>query len=175
MIKIGITGGIGCGKSYICDKLRKEGYPVYDCDTEAKRLMTTSTSIIDGLKQIAGQESYNEDGTLNVAHIAQFLFASPENQNLLNSLVHPVVKQDFIQWAERQTSDKVYIESAILFESGMRDIVDLVGFVSASLETRIKRIMARDNITREHALEWINKQMPDEEKRKLADFVIEND
>lgn len=174
MTKIGITGGIGCGKSYVCNKFREQGYPVYDCDKEAKRLMVEDKFIISQIKQLVGYEAYLPDGTLNVPLLAKYLFQSPENQTRLNLIVHPAVKDDFLRWADRQTSDKVFIESAILFEAGFRDVVDMVGFVSAPLETRIQRIMKRDKTTREHAIEWISKQMPDEEKRKLADFVIEN-
>ena len=174
MTKVGITGGIGCGKSYMCNKFREQGYPVYDCDKEARRLMTENQDIIHGLKMMAGGDCYNDDGTLNVPFVAAFLFASPENQKRLNALVHPKVKEDFLQWAECQDSDKVFLESAILIEAGFRDVVDMVGFVSAPLETRIQRIMTRDHTTRQHALEWIQKQLPDEEKRKLCDFTIDN-
>lgn len=174
-MKIGITGGIGSGKSYICERFRKEGYPVYDCDKEAKRLMVEDPEIIHGLKMMAGGDCYNDDGTLNVPFVAKFLFASPENQTRLNQLVHPRVKADFLRWADEHKTDKVFLESAILFEAGFRDVVDAVGFVSAPKETRIQRIMQRDNTTREHAEEWISRQMPDEEKRKLSDFVIDND
>lgn len=174
MIKIGITGGIGSGKSYICDKFRKEGYPVYDCDKEAKRLMVEDKFIISQIKKLVGYEAYLPDGTLNIQLLAKYLFQSSENQARLNLIVHPAVKSDFEKWVSLQTSEKVFMESAILFESGFRDVVDLVGFVSAPLETRIQRIMKRDHATREHAIQWISKQMPDEEKRKLADFVIEN-
>lgn len=174
MQKIGITGGIGCGKSYVCDKFRKQGYPVYDCDKEAKRLMVEDKEVIAQLKQVVGYDTYLPDGTLNIQLLAQFLFRSSENQTRLNLIVHPAVRKDFEQWAARQTTDKVFLESAILFEAGFRDAVDLVGFVNAPLETRIQRIMKRDHTTREHAIQWISRQMPDEDKRKLADFVIEN-
>ena len=174
MTKIGITGGIGSGKSYVCEKFRQQGYPVYDCDKEAKRLMVTDRIIISEIKKLVGEEAYLPNGTLNVPLLAQFLFQSPQNHARLNLIVHPAVKEDFLKWADQQTSEKVFLESAILIESGFRDVVDLVGFVSAPLETRIQRIMRRDNTTREHALQWISKQMPDEEKRKYADFVIEN-
>lgn len=171
---IGITGGIGCGKSYVCNKFRQQGYPVYDCDKEAKRIMVEDKNVISQLKQVVGYDAYLPDGTLNVPMIARFLFNSPENQARLNLIVHPAVKDDFKRWAAQQTTDKVFIESAILFEAGFRDSVDLVGFVHAPLETRIQRIMTRDHITREQALQWISRQMADEEKRKLSDFVIEN-
>ena len=173
-MKIGITGGIGSGKTFVCNQLREKGYPVYDCDHEAKRLMVEDPEIINGLKMMAGADCYKEDGSLNVPFVAQFLFASPENQARLNQLVHPRVKADFLRWADTQTADKVFLESAILFEAGFRDVVDSVGFVDAPLETRIQRIMQRDNTTREHAEQWISRQMPDEEKRRLSDFVINN-
>lgn len=171
---IGITGGIGSGKSYVCNKFRQQGYPVYDCDKEAKRLMVEDKDIISQLKNVVGYDAYLPDGTVNVPLIAQFLFQSPENQTRLNLIIHPAVKADFQRWVKRQTADKVFIESAILFEAGFRDSVDLVGFVNAPMETRIQRIMKRDNTTREHAIQWISRQMSDEEKRKLSDFVIEN-
>ena len=136
--------------------------------------MVEDKEIIAQLKKVVGHDVYLPDGKLNVQLLAQFLFMSSENQLRLNMIVHPAVKADFLRWAERQTTDKVFIESAILFEAGFRDSVDLVGFVSAPMETRIQRIMKRDHTTREHAIQWISRQMPDEEKRKLSDFVIEN-
>ena len=174
MRKIGVTGGIGSGKSYICEGFRQQGFPVYVCDDEAKRLEQEDRGLVEAIRETVGPDVYNPDGSLNKPVLAKYFLASEENARRINALVHPVVKRDFIEWAARQSAETVYMECAILFESGLSDMVDETVLVTAPLETRIERIMRRDNTTREHALEWINKQMPDEEKMLLADRVIVN-
>ncbi len=175
MIKIGITGGIGSGKSYVCRIIRSMGYPVYDCDSAAKRLMSESRHIIERLTTLIGSNAYLPDGSLNRTSVAQFLFANQSNADKINSIVHPVVKDDFLSWVFAQKSDLVFMESAILFESGFNNAVDSTLAVCAPKETRIQRAMQRDNATREQIEARIQRQMSDEKIRSLADYIIEND
>ncbi len=168
-MKIAITGGIGSGKSYVCNMLRKRGIEIFDCDSSAKRLMRNSEKLKQALKQAVGEDAYLDDGRLNKAHISRFLLESEDNAKVINGLVHPAVAEDFM------LSGKEWMECAILFESGFDRLVDKVVCVSAPLETRIHRVMNRDNISREQALEWINKQMPQEEIISRSDFCLQND
>jgi len=173
-IIIGVTGGIGCGKSYICRIIGSLGFPVYNCDAEAKKLMNTNKHIINSLKQLIGENSYDSEGNLNKPIIAQFLFANEENAHKINSVVHPVVKEDFRSWASAQNADLIFMESAILFESGFNDVVDNVITITAPPETRIERTIRRDNTTREQVIARMNQQMQDEERVRLSDYIICN-
>lgn len=171
-MKIGITGGIGSGKSYVCKYLANRGITVYDCDAAAKRLMRTSKEIRRRLTALIGPETYTptaEGFTLNKAAVAQFLLASEENAHAVDAIVHPAVFRDF------EESGAEWMESAILFESGINRLVDRVLVVTAPEEVRIQRIMKRDGISRKKALEWIHRQWPQEEVRRRADFEIVND
>ena len=160
-IKIGITGGIGSGTSFVCRLLEQRGIEVYDCDAAAKRLIRTSTRLRQQLKELIG--------SLQKADISRFLLASEENQQAVNVIVHPAVFQDF------EASGMQWMESAILYESGADRLVDKVVVVTAPEEVRIQRVMNRDNITREKALQWIARQWHQELVRERADFEIVND
>ncbi len=173
-IIIGVTGGIGSGKSYICRIISSLGFPVYNCDAEAKKLMNTNKYIINSLKQLIGENSYDSEGNLNKPVIAQFLFANEENAHKINSVVHPVVKEDFRSWASAQNANLIFMESAILFESGFNDVVDNVITITAPPETRIERTIRRDNTTREQVIARMNQQMQDEERVRLSDYIICN-
>ena len=168
MMRIGITGGIGSGKSYVARMIAEGGVPVYDCDSEAKRLMATSSEIHEALTQILGQ-GYTKQT------IADYIFSSKDNAARVNAIVHPVVKADFLRWAQEQSAETVAIESAILIEAGFTDVVDKVVVVTAPLETRIARTMARDNCSREEVLRRMAAQISDEERLRHADHVIVND
>lgn len=177
MIKIGITGGIGSGKSFVASVLEKQyGIPVYDTDSRAKALMLSDATIRDGLIRLLGNEAYM-DGQLNKPVLAAYLFASDEHARQINSLVHPVVKQDFMRWADSQNAltPIVAVESAILFEAGMDKLVDVTVMVHAPLDVRIKRTMQRDNATQLQVEKRICAQMDDEQKCALATYIIEND
>ena len=167
-MKTAITGGIGSGKSYVCRLLKEQGIEIYDCDSAAKRLMRTSERLKEQLKALVGDNVYI-DGRLNKPVLAQFLLASEKNQKAVNAIVHPAVADDFI------ASGMQWMECAILFESGFDRLVDRVVCVTAPHETRLRRIMQRDGITREKAEEWINCQMPQEETARRSDIVICND
>ncbi len=167
-MKIGITGGIGSGKSYICQRLKTRGIEVYDCDSAAKRLIRTSDSIRRQLTQLIGEDTYIGD-SLNKVAVARFLLASESNALAIDHIVHPAVFQDFMD------SGMQWMESAILYESGINKLVDRVIVVTAPLEIRIQRVMQRDGITRENVEQWMQRQWSQEEVRKRADYEIVND
>ena len=168
-MKTGITGGIGSGKSYVARRLNAlYGVEVYDCDSAAKRLMRTSPTLHRKLTRLIGPDTYTE-GQLNKAAVARFLLASEENKQALNAIVHPAVFRDFEQ------SGLQWMESAIIFESGIHRLVDRVIVVTAPEEIRLQRVMERDGISREKALEWIQRQWPQEKVRSLSDYEIVND
>ena len=175
MICIAITGGIGSGKSYVSALLEKAGIPVYNADTESKRLTTENAEIRCGLVNLLGEEVYAE-GVLNKPMLASYLFANAENAARVNAIIHPCVKKDFKQWMEMHAeSELVALESAILYESGFDDVVDTVVVVYAPKELRLKRAMLRDAASREQIEARMNAQMDDEEKCRKADFVVYND
>lgn len=176
-VTLGITGGIGSGKSYFSSSLRLRGLPVYDSDSEAKKLMLEDENIVSSLKELLGDQVYIS-GNLNKQLLASYVFSSPENALKVNSIVHPRVKKAFLEWADECFSmghNIVAIESAILFEAGFNDIVDKVVMIHAPLDIRISRVMARDNTSKDKVMERIKLQMPDDQKMLKSDFVIEND
>ncbi len=160
-MNIGITGGIGSGKSYICKRLAKYGINVYNCDDAAKRLIRESSSLQHQIKDLVG--------SLEKAAISRFLLSSEDHQKALNGIIHPAVFHDF------QISGFHWMESAILYESGANKLVDKVVVVTAPEEVRIHRIMQRDNITRENVMQWLSRQWPQEKVCSLADYEIIND
>ena len=160
-MKIGIAGGIGSGKSYVCRQLAARGIKVYDCDDAAKRLIRTSPQLQQQLIDLVG--------SLDKAAMSRFLLASKENAQAIDDIVHPAVFQDFLD------SGMEWMESAIMYESGINKLVDRVVVVTAPEELRIQRIMQRDGITWEKALQWIHRQWPQEQVRALADYEIIND
>ena len=171
MMKIAITGGIGSGKSYVCQILEKQGIKVYDCDAEAKRLMRTDAELQAGLKQLVGEEVYSADGILQKPVLAQFILTGEANKQAVNDVVHPAVARDFEQ------SNCEWMESAILFDSGFdrRTHFDKVVCVSAPVAVRLQRIMQRDHISQQKALQWIDAVMPQEELIARSDYEIVND
>ena len=168
-MKIGLTGGIGSGKSYVCKLLQQHGIQVFDCDTAAKQLMRTSPTLRRQLTELIGPDTYTANGKLNKAVVAQFLLSSPSNANAIDAIVHPAVFDAF------EGSGLDWMESAILFESGAYKLVDKVVAVVAPKEVRISRVMQRDNISREKALDWMNRQMDQDEVARKADFIVIND
>ncbi len=173
MYKVGITGGIGSGKSTVCALLADYGVAVYDSDAEAKRLMESSAELRYALQEAFGAECYTESG-LNRAYLASKVFGDEEQLQRLNSIVHPAVRADFAAWAERQRSPYVVLESAILFESGFDNEVDATLAVVAPLEERIRRTMERDNSDRESVLRRIGHQLSDDELHRLSNRTIVN-
>lgn len=173
--KVGITGGIGSGKSFIAKIFKTLRVPFYDADKEAKVIMMHSAVIRNGLIQAFGAEVYFEDGTLNRKWLSAQVFNNPEKLKTLNAIVHPVVIQDAVDWANAQTTCYSLKEAALLFESGSYKTLDYTILVVAPEDLRIDRVMTRDAVTRVEVLNRINKQMPEDDKRKLADFIIVND
>lgn len=174
-IKIGITGGIGSGKSSVSGLLRVMGVPVYDCDREARRLMHSDDAIRRGLVALAGEAVYGADGQLDRRYLATFMFGHDERVAQVNALVHPVVRADFRRWAEERRAEAVVaLESAILFEAGMKGDVDAAVLVYTPFDERLQRTMARDGVTEEQVRARMASQMTDEERLPLADYVIHN-
>ncbi len=169
-MRVAITGGIGSGKSYVCKRLEAFGIRVYDCDAAAKRLMRTSSALQRDLCRLVGDDVY-VDGMLQKQVLAKFLLASEDNKQAVNQIIHPAVARDF------ECSGYEWLESAILFDSGFdrRIHFDYIVCVSAPLEIRIQRVMNRDGISRKKTMEWISRQLPQEEVLKRADFEIVND
>lgn len=174
-IKIGITGGIGSGKSVVSRLLEVMGVPVYISDVETKKLMLTDGEIRRKLVDLLGDEVY-AGGVLNKPMLASYLFASEQHAGEVNAIVHPQVKKDFRRWVqEYEKFPLVGIESAILIEAGFTAEVDKVLMVYAPREVRIARAIERDSSSRELIEQRIRSQMDDEVKRRQADFVIVND
>ncbi len=175
MKKIGITGGIGSGKSVISRILKTIGYPVYDSDSWAKHLMNNHPNIRQALINKFGIETYTPEG-LNRTYLAQQIFNDKANLAFVNSIVHPTVCNHFLQWAENQHTEFVFIESAILFSSGLDTILDKVIYVNAPQELRIQRAILRDNASAEAIAARINSQSHDNEYAHThSDFIINND
>lgn len=169
-VKIGITGGIGSGKTYICNLLRERGYEVYNCDDEAKRIMLEDEEIISQIKTLIGNDAYTPDGQLNKPVIANFIFSDKDNAAKVNGIVHPAVKKDFLRWAEGK--QVAIMESAILFESGFDDVVDTTVLIWADARNRLKRAMTRDHATREQIEARMAAQISDDEARRKADYIF---
>jgi len=169
-MKVAITGGIGSGKSFVCRRLEQHGIQVYDCDAAAKRLMRESGDLRRKLCTAVGEGLYINN-VLQKAVLSCYLLGSEENARRINDIVHPAVAEDFMH------SGYDWLESAIFFDSGFnsRVYVDRVVCVTAPLETRIARVMARDSISREKTLEWIARQLPQEVVVTHSDYEIVND
>lgn len=165
---VAITGGIGSGKSYVCRLFGERGIRVYDCDSAAKRLMHNSRHLQERLTHLIGPDTYI-DGHLNKAAVASFMMQSDDNVKAVNAIVHPAVAEDFFE------SDYTWMETAILYDCSFDRYADIVIAVVAPIETRISRIMQRDGISREKALEWIAKQMDQKEVEQRSDHVVIND
>jgi dephospho-CoA kinase len=174
-IIIGITGGMGSGKSTLSRNLRAEGYWVYDSDVEARRLQNEHPLIRKQLIEIFGEEIYSEEG-LNRSTLAKLVFGKPKLLAQLNAIVHPLVKEDFNSWILKHKTEKLlFIESAILFESGFNLFVNKVIFMTASESLRIDRVVKRDEITREQVLARMSHQLSDKVKIRITDFIIQTD
>ena len=175
IVKLAITGGIGSGKSVVSRMMNVLGVPVYDCDVNAKRLMTEDEHIVSELKRMFGEECYEDDGTLNRQYIAARIFTDKENIERVNALVHPAVKRDFEQWTTRQNANVVAVETAILYESGMMESVNKVLVVWAEKETAVKRTMERSGMNRMQVENRMNNQMCVDDLLLMSDYSLYND
>lgn len=175
-IKVGITGGIGSGKSIVSRLLDIMGIPVYISDVEAKRITQTSEVIRQELSTLVGEDVFQGEA-LNRPLLASYMFGNPDHVKKVNAIIHPQVKDDFRRWAASQADDcwLVGIESAILLEAGFKEEVDYVLMVYAPLEVRVGRAVKRDCSSRDLIMKRIEAQMSDEVKRNHADFIIVND
>jgi dephospho-CoA kinase len=175
MLKIGITGGIGSGKSTVAKIFSILGVPVYYADDAAKTIMQTDTLLIEQVKAHFGSHMYDSNNVLDRAALGKIVFNDKDKLELLNSLVHPATIRHSDEWADRQTAPYVLKEAALLFESGSFQYLDKCIGVSAPQPLRILRVMKRDNISRNDVLARMYKQIDDNIKMKLCDYVIRND
>lgn len=174
-IRLGITGGIGSGKSYVAQMLQARwDVPVYDCDSEAKRLTAESDDIRTALTQLVGDRLWQQ-GQMQKPVLAAYLFASPEHAAQVNAIIHPAVRRDFLRWADAHSRFSVVaIESAILCESGFHTLVDSILLVDAPLEVRLQRAMLRDGASRQQVMARMARQNS-AQARQLARFTVTND
>ncbi len=178
MLKVGITGGIGSGKTTVCKIFATLGIPIYYADDRAKWLMVNSPSLRIGIINLFGKEAYQEEGPLNRAYIGGIAFKHPKKLQKLNALVHPAVFVDGENWQKEQLTLQVPYtlkEAALLYESGSYKFLDKMIVVTAPEEMRIERVMKRDELDREAIQDRIARQMPEAEKVAQADYVINND
>ncbi|QQX76670.1 MULTISPECIES: dephospho-CoA kinase [Aequorivita] len=170
---VGLTGGIGSGKTTVAKMFSELDVPVYIADVEAKKLTNTSKVIRRKLIKLLGEEAYSEDG-LNRIYVANKIFNDKNLLNAVNEIIHPKVAAHFKKWVAKQNADYVIKEAAILFENGGYKDCDTVILVTAPKSVRIKRIMARDKASKSEIEQRINNQWSDAKKEKLADIIIEN-
>jgi len=175
MYIIGLTGGIGSGKTIVSKVFENLGIAVYNSYIEAKLLMNNDSDIINKFKMIFGFEIYDNDNRLNKKKLADLIFNDKNKLKTVNSIVHPAVKKHFTNWVQMQKSPYVIKETAILFESGIFKDVDKIITVTAPLELRINRLVIRDSSVKKNILERINNQLNDDYKIKNSDAVIYND
>lgn len=171
--KLGITGGIGSGKTSVCRVFNVLGIPFFSADPEAKLIMENDESIIRRINSIAGKDLYSA-GSLDRMELAKLIFNDNSLLGKVNSLVHPVVFEHFRQWEAKQHSPYVIMEAAILFESGADKLVDKIATIVAPIEERVDRVKHRNNLSREQVLERMRNQMDDDARIKLSDYVIYN-
>ena len=174
MLKVGITGGIGSGKSTITSLFHDLGVPIYNSDERAKWLLSNDVDLMNQIKILFGQESYSNN-KLNRAHIANIVFQDNDMLKQLNAIVHPLVKIDFENWLLLQKKEPLVIkESAILIESGVHKELDFLIVVLADKKTRIKRVINRDNVSKEDVEKRMETQISDSERLKFANFSVDN-
>lgn len=174
MLRIGLTGGIGSGKSTVARIFEVLGIPVYYADDAAKRMMNENEELKEKIKHQFGDDVYT-DGKLNRKRLAEIVFNAPEKLEQLNALTHPATIKDAEDWMKKQSSPYSIKEAALIFESGAQEHLDYVIGVTAPAPLRIQRTMHRDGITREEVIARMNKQMDESIKMKLCDFVLIND
>lgn len=170
---IGLTGGIGSGKTSIAKYFEQKGIPVYIADDRAK-MVSSKPEVVKKIITAFGNEILDNNKSISKEKLSNIVFTDKKKLQLLNSIMHPEVKKDFIEWVKMQNKPFVIKEAAILFESGSYKDCDLIITITAPIEERIKRVMLRDNISREKVLDRISNQWSDEERIKKSDFIIEN-
>lgn len=173
VLKLGVTGGIGSGKTSVCRVFRVLGIPVFSADPEAKEIMDSNSGIIRRINSIAGKNLY-VNGSLDRQELANLIFNDNTLLDKVNSLVHPVVFEHFKRWEKEQDAPYVIMEAAILFESGASKLVDRIATVVAPVEERVERVINRNSLSREQVLERMRNQMDDDSRIKQSDYVIQN-
>jgi len=174
-LKVGLTGGIGSGKSLVCSILKILQIPVFEADREAKIVMESDREVRTALTELLGSRVYMDEGIPDRKWMAEIVFRNKDIIEKVNSIVHPAVRRRFTVWWKHQQSSYVVQEAAILFESGAYQLMDINILVTAPVEMRIQRVISRDGISREQVEARMNNQWPDSEKLVLADFIIRND
>lgn len=178
MTTLGVTGGIGSGKTTVCGFLSEKGAKVFYADLEAHQLMTEHEAVRQEITDAFGPDSYADDGSLNRAHLSDVVFGSPENVERINAIVHPRVHEAFARAAKQAEADGIELlvhEAALIFESGGDKHLDAVAVVVAPDEDRVARVVDRDDTTADAVRDRMEHQLPQEELRRRADYVIEND
>lgn len=174
MKRIGVTGGIGSGKTYVCELISALGYPVFYSDSVAKSVMTTDEILIQQVKDLIGENAYLANNALNKEVIAQAIFSDESKRLQLNKIVHPAVYRAFDKWVAEQKADLVFMESALMIDTGNHKELDAVILVVADLKTRIERVVKRESITKKEVLKRIEKQSTDDYKKQFSNYVIQN-
>ncbi len=172
---VGVTGGIGSGKSYFCRILADMGFPVFDTDTAARREMLENEGLRQRLRKLVSPNVFNSDGSLNKPVIRKYLHSSPQNAARFDAEVHPCVREAWRRWAASRGSRLVFMECALLYEAGFDNEVDFSVLVSAPEELRVERVMNRDGIPAQTVRKWMSMQLSESEKMRRADFVVNND
>lgn len=169
---IGITGGIGSGKSTLAQIIRDKGYPVFDSDTEARKIQNNDQQVIQSTKELFGEDVY-KGGELDRKWVASQVFKDSEKLRALTNIVHPAVRDSMVKWAQQYShKELLFIESAVLFEGGFYRLMDKIILVTAPESIRIQRVMQRDGISEAQVIERIKSQIPDEEKIPDSDLII---
>ena len=176
MLKVGLTGGIGSGKTVVATIFRQLGVPVYDADKEARVLTETNKELKEKILTTFGSEFFNDDKSLNREKLGAVVFSDKEKLSMLNEIIHPVMKKHFAQWLVQNEKKKYIIkEAAILFESGSHTELDKIITIETPEELRISRVMERDNSSRDKFLSVMKNQWSDEERKAHSGFIITND
>jgi dephospho-CoA kinase len=175
MVLIGVTGGIGSGKSLVCEKFAALGAPVFSADQSAKRIGDTDPSARAQITALLGDEAYTADGTMNRPLVASKVFGDPDLLERLDEIIHPLVFEEIDLWRDPLTSPYALVEAALIFESGLDEVLDYILVVIAADDIRIERTMARDGMSRDEVLRRMMHQMPNEELKRHADFILVNE
>ncbi len=173
MVKIGLTGGIGTGKTTVAKIFEKLGVPVYYADDRAKEIMRTNSEVIKQIKDLLGAEAYHNNG-LNTRYISGMVFDNKNKLSKLEAIVHPAVRKDFLDWVARQKTGCVIVENAILHKSGMDQLVDIIILVTADIEKRLNRIEKRDGKSKKNLKKIIKAQKSEQKMLKNIDYIIKN-
>jgi dephospho-CoA kinase len=172
---VGITGGIGAGKTLVSTIIKKMGFPVFNSDVEAKELVSKNSKIRTEISNLLGERAYHQNGSYNTKYVAKIVFQQPEKLIQLNNIIHPAVRDKFSEFVQKSTSDIVFNEAAILFETGAYTQFDSIILVTAPEEIRIQRCMERDSLSREEIVAKMKNQWSDDQKKAFNTFIINND